>query len=90
MEIDLYRDDGIIHVIVTGAQPRSTRSSGSRPTSAGRATTAGTGAAYADQEGGLPSDFNNNIKARSAQEAWYCSDKGLGRRRGLRRRDAPG
>ncbi len=33
---------------------------------------------YAQQEGGLPSDFNNNIKGRSAQEALYCSDKGLG------------
>jgi hypothetical protein len=33
---------------------------------------------YAEQEGGLPSDFNNNIRGRSAQEALYCSDKGLG------------
>jgi hypothetical protein len=45
MEIDLYRDDGINHVIVTGASP---------------------------------SDFLNNIKGRSAQEALFCSDKGLG------------
>jgi hypothetical protein len=33
---------------------------------------------YAQDEGGLPSDFLNNIKGRSAQEALFCSDKGLG------------
>jgi hypothetical protein len=33
---------------------------------------------YTQQENGLPSDFNNNIKGRSAQEALFCSDKGLG------------
>jgi len=77
MEIDLYRDDGINHVIVTGASPAegvlwvSTYFGGSRYD--GRHWRG-----YAEQEGGLPSDFNNNIKARSAQEALYCSDKGLG------------
>ena len=77
MEIDLYRDDGIIHVIVTGASPAqgvvwiSTYFGGSRYD--GRHWRG-----YAEQEGGLPSDFNNNIKARSAQEALFCSDKGLG------------
>jgi hypothetical protein len=77
MEIDLYRDDGIIHVIVTGASPVdgvlwiSTYFGGSRYD--GRHWRG-----YAEQEGGLPSDFNNNIKGRSAQEALYCSDKGLG------------
>jgi len=77
MEIDLYRDDGIIHVIVTGASPAdgvlwiSTYFGGSRYD--GRHWRG-----YAEQEGGLPSDFNNNIKGRSAQEALYCSDKGLG------------
>jgi hypothetical protein len=77
MEIDLYRDDGINHVIVTGASPVgdvvwvSTYFGGSRYD--GR-----NWRGYAQQEGGLPSDFNNNIKARSAQEALYCSDKGLG------------
>ena len=77
MEIDLYRDDGINHVIVTGASPAdgvvwiSTYFGGSRYD--GRHWRG-----YAQQEGGLPSDFNNNIKARSAQEALYCSDKGLG------------
>jgi hypothetical protein len=77
MEIDLYRDDGINHVIVTGASPVegvlwvSTYFGGSRYD--GRHWRG-----YAQQEGGLPSDFNNNIKGRSAQEALYCSDKGLG------------
>ena len=77
MEIDLYRDDGLIHVIVTGASPVdgvvwiSTYFGGSRYD--GRHWRG-----YAEQEGGLPSDFNNNIKGRSAQEALYCSDKGLG------------
>jgi ligand-binding sensor domain-containing protein len=77
MEIDLYRDDGINHVIVTGASPAegvvwiSTYFGGSRYD--GRHWRG-----YAQQEGGLPSDFNNNIKARSAQEALFCSDKGLG------------
>jgi ligand-binding sensor domain-containing protein len=77
MEIDLYRDDGINHVIVTGASPAegvlwvSTYFGGSRYD--GRHWRG-----YAEQEGGLPSDFNNNIKGRSAQEALFCSDKGLG------------
>ena len=77
MEIDLYRDDGINHVIVTGAAEKdgavwvSSYFGGSRYD--GRHWRG-----YSEQDGGLPSDFNNNIKARSAQEALYCSDKGLG------------
>jgi hypothetical protein len=77
MEIDLYRDDGINHVIVTGASPVdgilwvSTYFGGSRYD--GRHWRG-----YAQDEGGLPSDFLNNIKGRSAQEALFCSDKGLG------------
>ena len=59
-------------------EPGRRRRLGVDATSAARATTAATGAGYAEQEGGLPSDFNNNIKGRSAQEALYCSDKGLG------------
>jgi ligand-binding sensor domain-containing protein len=77
MEIDLYRDDGISHVIVTGATEVegvvwvSTYFGGSRYD--GRHWRG-----YAEQEGGLPSDFNNNIEGRSAREALFCSDKGLG------------
>ena len=78
MEIDLYRDDGINHVIVTGASYVdgvlwvSTYFGGSRYD--GRHWRG-----YAQQEGGLSSDFHNNIKARSGQEAYYCSDRGLSR-----------
>ena len=77
MEIDLFRDDGINHVIVTGAQYVegvlwvSSYFGGSRYD--GRHWRG-----YAQKEGGLPSDFGNNIRARSAREAWYCTDKGLG------------
>jgi hypothetical protein len=77
MEIDLYRDDGIIHVIVTGASPVdgvvwiSTYFGASRYD--GRHWRG-----YAEQEGGIPSDFLNNVKGRSAQEALFCADKGLG------------
>jgi ligand-binding sensor domain-containing protein len=77
MEIDLYRDDGINHVIVTGASYVdgvlwvSSYFGGSRYD--GRHWRG-----YAQQEGGLPSDFINNVKARSGQEAYYCSDRGLG------------
>ena len=33
---------------------------------------------YFDHDCGLPSNFINNLKARSGQEAWFCTDKGLG------------
>ena len=68
MEIDLYRDDGINHVIVTGANEIdgvvwiSSYFGGSRYD--GRHWRG-----YAEQEGGLPSDFLNNIRARSKAEA---------------------
>jgi ligand-binding sensor domain-containing protein len=77
MEIDLYRDDGINHVIVTGvmdidgAMWVSSYFGGSRYD--GRRWRG-----FFESEGGLPSLFNNNVKGRSAHEAWYCSDKGAG------------
>jgi len=77
MEIDLYRDDGIVHVITTGASYVdkvlwvSTYFGCCRYD--GRHWRG-----YFDHDCGLPSNFNNNLKARSAQEAWFCSDKGLG------------
>ena len=77
MEIDLYRDDGIIHVIVTGVSPigdvlwLSTYFGNSRYD--GRHWRG----FYAD-ETGLPSDFTNNVKARSADECYFATDKGLG------------
>jgi ligand-binding sensor domain-containing protein len=77
MEIDLYRDDGLIHVIVTGVSPVgdvlwiSTYFGNSRYD--GRHWRG----FYAD-ETGLPSDFTNNVKARSANECYFAMDKGLG------------
>jgi ligand-binding sensor domain-containing protein len=77
MEIDLYRDDGLVHVISTGVSYvdkvlwASTYFGASRYD--GR-----NWRGFFNKEGGLPSDFNNNVKARSANEAWFCTDKGLG------------
>ncbi len=77
MEIDLYRDDGIAHVITTGVSYvdkilwvssyfGASRYDGRR------------WRIFYNQDSGLPSDFENNMKARSASEAWFCTDKGLG------------
>ncbi len=77
MEIDLYRDDGNVHVITTGASYVdkvlwiSTYFGGCRYD--GRHWRG-----YFDHDCGLPSNFQNNLKARSGQECWYCTDKGLG------------
>jgi len=75
MEIDLYRDDGIVHVIVTGAQEAegtmwvSSYFGGARYD--GRRWRA-----FYNMDSGLPSDFHNNVRARSSDEAWFCTDKG--------------
>jgi ligand-binding sensor domain-containing protein len=77
MEIDLYRDDGLIHVIVTGVSAVdnvlwiSTYFGNSRYD--GRHWRG-----FYASETGLPSDFTNNIKARSANECYFAMDKGLG------------
>ena len=77
MEIDLYRDDGLIHVIVTGVSPvddvlwLSTYFGNSRYD--GRHWRG-----FYASETGLPSDFTNNVKARSANECYFAMDKGLG------------
>ena len=77
MEIDLYRDDGIVHVITTGTSYIegvlwvSTYFGGSRYD--GRHWRG-----YFAHDCGLPSDFINAIIGRSANEAWYATDKGLG------------
>jgi ligand-binding sensor domain-containing protein len=77
MEIDLYRDDGLIHVIVTGVSPigdvlwLSTYFGNSRYD--GRHWRG-----FYAHETGLPSDFTNNVKARSADECYFATDKGLG------------
>lgn len=77
MEIDLYRDDGIVHVITTGVSYVDkilwvgSYFGGSRYD--GR-----NWRGYFNQDSGLPSDFINFVKGRSAEEAWYCTDKGVG------------
>jgi hypothetical protein len=77
MEIDLYRDDGINHVIVTGV----TSVEGVTWVSSYFGGTRYDGRSwrgFPDIEGGLPSLFDNNVRGRSAYEAWYCTDKGAG------------
>ena len=77
MEIDLFRDDGIVHVITTGTSYIdkvlwvSTYFGMSRYD--GRHWRG-----YYAKETGLPSDFGNSVKGRSADEAWFSTDQGLG------------
>jgi ligand-binding sensor domain-containing protein len=77
MEIELYRDDGIVHVITTGVSYIDKvlwissyfgvcRYDGRH------------WRGFFSKEGGLPNEFTNNVKARSGNEAWFCTDKGLG------------
>jgi ligand-binding sensor domain-containing protein len=77
MEIELYRDDGMVHVISTGV---------SYVDKILWATTYFGACRYDGrhwrgffkQEGGSPSDFHNGVKGRSANEAWFLTDSGLG------------
>lgn len=77
MEIDLYRDDGIVHVITTGVSHLDGVLWVSTYFGASRYDGRHWRGMYAD-ESGLPSDFGNAVKARSANEAWYATDKGFG------------
>ena len=77
MEIDLYRDDGIVHVITTGVSYVDKVLWVSTYFGACRYDGRHWRGFFA-HESGLPSDFTNNVKARSANEAWFCTDKGLG------------
>jgi ligand-binding sensor domain-containing protein len=77
MEIDLYRDDGVIHVITTGVSYVdkvmwvSTYFGVCRYD--GRHWRG-----YYNMDSGTPSDFTNNLKARSGNEAYFATDKGVG------------
>ncbi|MCB0284443.1 MAG: regulator [Calditrichaeota bacterium] len=77
MEIDLYRDDGLVHVITTAASYvddvlwASTYFGLSRYD--GR-----NWRGYMDHDSGLPSNFINFTLARSATSSYNCTDKGLG------------
>lgn len=75
MEIDLYRDDGIVHVIVTAASPADDVVWVSSYFGVCRYDGRHWRGFY-NQDSGLASDFNNNAKARSADEAWFATDKG--------------
>ncbi len=77
MEIDLYRDDGVVHVITTGV----TYIDGILWVSSYFGESRYDGRhwrGYYAHETGLPNDFTNNVKGRSADEAWFCTDKGVG------------
>jgi ligand-binding sensor domain-containing protein len=76
MEVDLFRDDGLIHVITTSVSYVdkilwvSTYFGMSRYD--GRHWRG-----YIEGDSGLPSNFINMVKARGPV-AWVCTDKGLG------------
>jgi ligand-binding sensor domain-containing protein len=77
MEIDLYRDDGIVQVITTGVSYLQGVFWVSTYFGSSRYDGRHWRGFYA-HETGLPSDFTNNLKARSANECWLANDKGLG------------
>ena len=77
MEIDLYRDDGIVHVITTGVSHVDRVLWVTTYFGACRYDRRHWRGLFA-HECGLPSDFNNSVKGRSAHEAWFATDKGLG------------
>lgn len=77
MEIDLYRDDGIVHVITTSVSYVDKILWVSSYFGCCRYDGRHWRGLYA-HETGLPSDFTNNVKARSANECWFAHDKGLG------------
>ena len=77
MEIDLYRDDGIVHVITTGVSYVQEVLWVSSYFGMSRYDGRHWRGLYA-HETGLPSDFGNAVKGRSANEAWYATDKGVG------------
>lgn len=76
MEIDLYRDDGVIHVITTGASYKNDVLWVSTYFGLSRYDGRHWRGYYA-QETGMPSDFTNNLAGRSADECWFATDKGL-------------
>ncbi|UCF33262.1 MAG: hypothetical protein JSV78_13105 [Phycisphaerales bacterium] len=77
MEIDLYRDDGIMHVITTGVSYVDQTLWAASYFGVGRYDGRHWRCFFA-HESGLPSDFTNAVKGRSAHEAWFATDKGLG------------
>jgi len=75
MEIDLFRDDGIIHSITTAVSYREGILWAS--TYFGMSSYDGhRWRGYMDHDTGLASNFINSVKARG-KVAWACTDKGL-------------
>jgi hypothetical protein len=77
MEIDLYRDDGLVHVITTATSWVDGVLWVSTYFGASRYDGRHWRGYYAD-ETGLPSDFVNAVAGRSANEAWFATDRGVG------------
>jgi hypothetical protein len=76
MEIDLYRDDGLIHVITTSASYKDGVLFAS--TYFGLSRYDGRNwRGYSDHDSGLPSTFINLTRARSGNSTYNCTDKGL-------------
>lgn len=77
MEIDLYRDDGLVHVITTSASYIENVLWAS--TYFGLSRYDGRNwRGYMDHDSGLPSNFINLSLGRSANSSYNCTDKGLG------------
>jgi ligand-binding sensor domain-containing protein len=77
MEIDLYRDDGLVHVITTSASYVENVLWAS--TYFGLSRYDGRNwRGYMDHDSGLPSNFINLSLGRSASSSYNCTDKGLG------------
>ena len=77
MEIDLYRDDGLIHVITTSASYVDNILWAS--TYFGLSRYDGRNwRGYHDIDSGLPSGFINFVLGRSGSSSYSCTDKGLG------------
>jgi ligand-binding sensor domain-containing protein len=77
MEIDLYRDDGLIHVITTAASYVDNILWAS--TYFGLSRYDGRNwRGYHDHDSGLPSAFINFVLGRSGTSSYSCTDKGLG------------
>ena len=77
MEIDLYRDDGLVHNIV----PAVSHVDGTMWVCSYFGNCRYDGRhwrGYYAFETGFPSDFTNYVQGRSANEAWFGTDKGLG------------
>jgi len=77
MEIDLYRDDGLVHVITTGVSHVDGIMWVTTYFGANRYDGRHWRGYYA-HETGMPSDFGNAVAGRSATEAWFATDEGLG------------